>query len=307
MNEQIQGTTESLVEEKAVTTDAADTGAPCENPSAAVQPEYAVESQDNGGLAPDVQIETSAQSENPEESAAQEIGAPAVIQQADEPGIEPAAAVDQHPDANLKAAIESMLFASDKPLLIDTLRKVLDNLPGDKIRTLIEHLKAEYESSGRGIRIIEIAGGFQMIATPAFAPFLKKLFKGPQNSEKLSKSAMETLAIIAYKQPLSKLEIESLRRVNVDGVMQTLQEKNIIKVVGRKKTPGRPKVYGTTRFFLEYFGLKSLDELPKIESFPVPADSSAPKDEIEPIENDETKQADTEEGQDVVTETTVAG
>jgi segregation and condensation protein B len=90
--------------------------------------------------------------------------------------------------------------------------------------------------------------------------------------------------------------------------MQTLQEKNIIKVVGRKKTPGRPKVYGTTRFFLEYFGLKSIDELPKIESFPVPDVSSTPKDEIEPIaENDESRQADTQEAQNVITETTVAG
>lgn len=268
MNEQIQGTTESIIEEKAVTVDGADTRAPDENTSAAVQTEDAVKNRGDSGLSSDT----------------------------------------QNADVNLRAAIESMLFASEKPLMIDTLRKVLDNLPGDKIRALIEQLKKEYESAGRGIRIIEIAGGFQMIAAPAFAPFLKKLFKGPQNSDKLSKPAMETLAIIAYKQPLSKLEIESLRRVNVDGVMQTLQEKNIIKVVGRKKTPGRPKVYGTTRFFLEYFGLKSIDELPKIESFPVPDVSSTPKDEIEPIaENDESRQADTQEAQNVITETTVAG
>jgi segregation and condensation protein B len=183
---------------------------------------------------------------------------------------------------NIKAAIEAMLFASDKPLLIEQLRKALDNLEGENIRAIISELKKDYEQANRGIRIFEVAGGFQMIAAPDFASFLKKLFKGPRNSDRLSKQAMETLAIIAYKQPLSKLEIESLRRVNIDGVMQTLLEKNVIRVAGRKKTPGRPKVYGTTRYFLEYFGLKSLEELPKIENFPVPEDS---KDEsIESVE-----------------------
>lgn len=182
---------------------------------------------------------------------------------------------------NLRAAVEAMLFASEKPLLIEQVKKVLDNMPADQVRRIIEELKADYESNSRGIRIFEVAGGFQMIANPTFAPFLKKLFKGPQSADKLSKSGTETLAIIAYKQPLSKLEIESLRQVNVDGVMQTLLDRGLIRVVGRKKTPGRPKVYGTTRQFLEYFGLKSLQELPKIENFPVP-DGIVNNEEIEP-------------------------
>lgn len=182
---------------------------------------------------------------------------------------------------NLRAAVEAMLFASEKPLLIEQVKKVLDNMPADQVRRIIEELKADYESNSRGIRIFEVAGGFQMIANPTFAPFLKKLFKGPQSADKLSKSGTETLAIIAYKQPLSKLEIESLRQVNVDGVMQTLLDRGLIRVVGRKKTPGRPKVYGTTRQFLEYFGLKSLEELPKIENFPVP-DGIVNNEEIEP-------------------------
>ncbi len=182
---------------------------------------------------------------------------------------------------NLRAAVEAMLFASEKPLLIEQVKKVLDNMPADQVRRIIEELKADYESDSRGIRIFEVAGGFQMIANPAFAPFLKKLFKGPQSADKLSKSGTETLAIIAYKQPLSKLEIEALRQVNVDGVIQTLLDRGLIRVVGRKKTPGRPKVYGTTRQFLEYFGLKSLEELPKIENFPVP-DGVLNNEEIEP-------------------------
>ncbi len=173
---------------------------------------------------------------------------------------------------NIKAIIEALLFSSDKPLFIEQIKKVLDNLDAGLIRKSLEDLKTECEQHNRGIRVCEVAGGFQMIAATHFAPFLKKLYKGPQSSEKLSKPAMETLAIIAYKQPLSKMEIEILRKVNSDGVMATLLDKNLIKVTGRKKTPGRPKVYGTTRQFLEYFGLKSLEELPKIDNFPLPPD-----------------------------------
>lgn len=171
------------------------------------------------------------------------------------------------PESNLKSAIEALLFSSEKPLSLEQLRNALgSNLGSDEIRSLIEELKAEYESSQRGMRISEIAGGFQMVTSFVFAPFLKKLYK-ERRVERLSKPALETLAIIAYKQPLTKQEIESLRSVNVDGVMKNLLEKDLIRISGRKKTPGRPYVFGTTRRFLEYFGLKSLEELPKMEDF----------------------------------------
>ena len=173
-------------------------------------------------------------------------------------------------DDNIKAVVEALLFSSEKPLMVEQIRKVLDNLAADQISAKILELKNEYERSNRGMRIYEVAGGYQMITAPVFATFLRKLYKGPQSAEKLSKPALETLAIIAYKQPLSKLEIESLRKVSVDGVMATLLDKNLIRITGRKKTPGRPKVYGTSREFLEYFGLKSLEELPKIDNFPLP-------------------------------------
>ncbi|MDD5348123.1 MAG: SMC-Scp complex subunit ScpB [Candidatus Omnitrophica bacterium] len=172
-------------------------------------------------------------------------------------------------DDNVKAVIEALLFSSDKPLLPDQLRRALDNLDINQVRAKVEELKNEYEHTNRGFRIYEVAGGYQMIAATHFSTFLRKLYKGGQSHERLSRPALETLAIIAYKQPLSKMEIETLRKVNVDGVMETLQEKNLIRVTGRKKAPGRPKVYGTTRQFLEYFGLKSLEELPKIENFPL--------------------------------------
>ena len=185
--------------------------------------------------------------------------------------INPVRNTKAHMDKNkisngVKSVIEALLFASEKPLTIEQVKNVLDNLEGQQIRQLIEELRAEYEQSNRGIRITEIAGGFQMVTQPTLAVFLKKLFKS-RHVERLSKPALETLAIIAYKQPVTKLEIESLRNVNVDGVVRNLLDKDLIRIAGRRKAPGRPFVFGTTRQFLEYFGLKSLGELPKIEEF----------------------------------------
>lgn len=170
------------------------------------------------------------------------------------------------PENNLRAVIEALLFASERPLTLERIKGVLDNLETSQIRALLEELKQEYEQSSRGIRLTEIAGGFQIITAASFSPFLKKLYK-ERASDKLSKPALETLAMIAYKQPVTKLELESLRNVNVDGVMGGLLERNLIRVCGRKKAPGRPKVYGTTSRFLEYFGLKALEDLPRIENF----------------------------------------
>ena len=179
---------------------------------------------------------------------------------------------------NLKSVVEALLFASEKPLSLEQMRNALDNLEATEIRKILEGLKAEYEQSNRGIRLAEIAGGFQMITAPGYAAFLKKLFKG-RRVERLSRPALETLAIIAYKQPLTKLEIESLRNVNADGVMKNLLDKNLVRISGRKKAPGRPFVYGTTRQFLEYFGLKSLEELPKLEELSNLAPQAIEQDE----------------------------
>ncbi len=181
---------------------------------------------------------------------------------------------------NIKSAIEALLFACERPLNIEQLRKALDNMEGSAVRGILERLKSEYEQNNRGMRIIEIAGGFQMVASPGFSPFLKKLFKD-RNTEKLSRPALETLAIIAYKQPVTRHEIGLLRNVNVDGVMKSLLDKSLIRIAGRRKVPGRPFVFGTTRQFLEYFGLKSLDELPKMEEFSAMAGGNAAAEEIE--------------------------
>jgi segregation and condensation protein B len=167
---------------------------------------------------------------------------------------------------NAKSVIEALLFSSERPVALEQIKKVLDGYDTSAIRTLLEELSKEYDAAKRGMRIIEIAGGFQMITAADFAPFLKKFYK-ERKVERLSRQALETLAIIAYKQPLTKGEIELLRNVNVDGVMASLLEKNLIRISGRKKAPGRPYLFGTTRQFLEHFGLKSLEELPKMEDF----------------------------------------
>lgn len=182
----------------------------------------------------------------------------------------------------IKAVIEALFFSSDRPLTLEQIKGALDNLEAGEIRKNIEDLKSEYENNNRGVRIIEIAGGFQMITAPAFVSFLRKLYK-QHRAEKLSTAALETLAIIAYKQPLTRLEIESIRNVNVDGMIKNFLDKGLIRISGRKKAPGRPRVYGTTRQFLEHFGLRSLDELPKIEEFLTKnsTDSLAPASKIE--------------------------
>jgi len=185
-------------------------------------------------------------------------------------------------DNNLKSAVEAIIFASEKPVTLEQIKKVLGNLNTASIRNIIDKLRSEYETQNRGFRITEIAGGFQMNACTVFAPFLKKFFK-ERNVGKLSKPALESLAIIAYKQPLTKAEIESLRNVNVDGVIKSLGEKNLIRICGRKKVAGRPFVFGTTRAFLQHFGLKSLEDLPKIEDFTTMAEKIETKNDIDLI------------------------
>jgi len=193
-------------------------------------------------------------------------------------------------DNNLKSAIEALIFASEKPITLEQIKNVLGGPDGASINKIIAELKTDYQTQNRGLRVVEIAGGFQMTTCSNFAPFLKKLFKN-RYSDKLSKPALESLAIIAYKQPLTKSEIASLRNVNVDGVIKSLIDKSLIRICGRKKIPGRPYVFGTTREFLEHFGLKSLQDLPKMEDFTVLAQEKEAQAEIKAIaqENLEVK------------------
>ena len=161
-----------------------------------------------------------------------------------------------------KQIVEGLLFASDEPLTIEQLGGVLE-LPAEEIRALVASLRQEYVEQQRALTILEVAGGFQMAAIPDVAPWIRQCYR-QAHKERLSKPALETLAIMAYKQPITRAEIEAIRGVNVDGVVESLLEKNLIRIMGRKDAPGRPMLYGTTKEFLQYFGLNSLVDLPKL-------------------------------------------
>lgn len=165
-----------------------------------------------------------------------------------------------------KNIIEAMLFVSDKPLFVNEIKSVIEDIDARQVKDIISELSKEHEETKRAFAIKEIAGGFQMITDPVLAPWLKKLYK-TSGSDKLTGPSLETLAIISYKQPVTKPEIETIRGVNVDGVLKTLIEKNLVRIAGRKETVGRPILYGTTSEFLQYFGLNSLEELPRLEEF----------------------------------------
>ena len=181
----------------------------------------------------------------------------------------------------LKLILESILFSAQKPLSIKELRDVFAGAPehaeGNEIvrglkkikeaelSTTLEQLAAEHEAAGRSYRLVCVAGSWQFVTQPEYAPWLKALVGHRIRPPRLSQPALETLAIIAYRQPLTRTEIEAIRGVAVDGVMQTLLERELIEQAGRAEVVGRPMTYGTSAAFLEYFGLRSLEELPAAE------------------------------------------
>ncbi len=162
-----------------------------------------------------------------------------------------------------KALIEAILFISGEPVTLVSLKGVLD-IPESDLKQGVDELIAEYRERDRGLLILEIAQGFQMVTNPLYAKILRK-FTNTATSNKLSMPALETLAIVAYKQPLIKPEIEQIRGVNSDGVIKSLLDKRLIRIVGQKEAPGKPLLYGTTKEFLQYFGLKDLTELPTLK------------------------------------------
>ncbi len=160
-----------------------------------------------------------------------------------------------------KALIEALIFVSGTPLSIKEIQKVT-GFPSGEIEFLLRELMADYRNRESGLEIVEVAEGFQMVTRAEFSDYIRKLKSS--TPPKLSAPAMETLAIIAYKQPITKAEVEEIRGVNSDGVIKNLLDRRLIRVVGKKEAPGRPLLYGTTREFLLYFGLKDLSELPTI-------------------------------------------
>ena len=161
--------------------------------------------------------------------------------------------------------VEALLFASEGPLSAKKIREINPEMGTEgKIKKLINEIDEKYNSQNSPYKIIELAGGFQIVTREEFAPWIAKLYKS-RALQKLTRKGLETLAIIAYKQPITKIEVEKIRGVNTDGVVRTLVERNLITVTGREKAPGNPLLYGTTSYFLEYFGLNDISHLPKLK------------------------------------------
>ncbi|MEW6003082.1 MAG: SMC-Scp complex subunit ScpB [Nitrospirota bacterium] len=166
-------------------------------------------------------------------------------------------------DREKKSVLEILLFLTGEPLTLSAIKDVLE-LPESEIRSLLEEIILEYKERNTGLLIVEIANGYQMVTNPDYSDWVRK-FRSTNISSRLSMPALETLSIIAYKQPIIRAEIEQLRGVNSDSAIRTLLEKRLIKIMGRKESPGRPFLYGTTREFLQYFGLKDITELPTLK------------------------------------------
>jgi segregation and condensation protein B len=184
------------------------------------------------------------------------------------PGGEPAAGADE-PAARLdlrqlKAIVEALIFASPEPLTLRTLFKVLADEPREDVQAALEALEQDYEQRGGGLHLVRVAGGFQITTRPELHDWMRRLFH-ERTTQKLSVQALETLAVIAYRQPVTAAEVMEIRGVNTTGVLSTLLERNLIRITGRKNVVGRPFLYGTTREFLIRFGLKDLNDLPSLE------------------------------------------
>ena len=189
---------------------------------------------------------------------------------------------------HLKPVVEALIFASPEPVTPKTLYKLLDGEPREDVDAALASLRADYERPG-GLQLVEIAGGYQIVTRPEFHEWVRKLFH-ERTTSKLSVQALETLAVIAYKQPVTAAEIAEIRGVSSSGgVLGTLVDRRLIKTVGRKQVVGRPFMYATTREFLERFGLKDLTDLPKVEEmadalgFELPMEVGEPAEKPSPL------------------------
>jgi segregation and condensation protein B len=199
--------------------------------------------------------------------------------------------------AELKAILEALIFASPEPLTPKALYKLLDSEPKEDIQSALDALKSDYAGPG-GLQLVEVAGGFQIVTRPHLHEWVRRLFHD-RATQRLTVQALETLAVVAYKQPITALEIAEIRGVNTAGVLGTLLERHLIKIVGRKHVVGRPFLYATTNDFLIRFGLNDLSDLPKVEDmaealgFEQPAllVERAPTDDMLPLEEPDAEAA----------------
>jgi segregation and condensation protein B len=171
--------------------------------------------------------------------------------------------VDKMKQEELDRTIQALLFTSDKPLSGGVIAGVME-VKEKEIAEAVERINSHLHETGSPVSVRQIAGGYEFLTLPEYAPHIKKLYKN-RFMTRLSRPSLEVLAIIAYKQPITKQEVESIRGVNSDGVYHTLLERKLVKIAGRKEAPGRPLLYATTKEFMGYLGINSMDDLPKIE------------------------------------------
>ena len=206
--------------------------------------------------------------------------------------------------AEVKAVVEALIFASPDPMTPKMLFKLLAEEPKEDVLAAIEALKADYENRP-GLQMVEVAGGYQIVTRPDLHEWVRRLFH-ERSSSKLTVQGLETLAVIAYKQPITALEITEIRGVNTSGVLSTLLERHLIKIVGRKNVVGRPFLYATTKEFLIRFGLKDLHDLPKIEDmaealgFDPPAGlmETTPREDMLPLDEEDLESLKVEDQSD---------
>jgi segregation and condensation protein B len=205
--------------------------------------------------------------------------------------------------AELKAIVEALIFASPEPLTPKQIYKLLESEPKEDIQAAIAAVKRDYDRPG-GLQFVEVAGGFQIVTRPDLHEWVRRLFH-ERSTQKLTVQSLETLAVIAYKQPITALEVAEIRGVNTAGVLNTLLERHMVKIVGRKQVVGRPFLYATTKEFLIRFGLNDLSDLPKVEDmaealgFEPPAllVEQTPPEESLPLEEPDAEVDETPRGQ----------
>jgi segregation and condensation protein B len=185
----------------------------------------------------------------------------------------------------LKSVLESLLFVAEVPLTISRMSELVEGVHKNEILSVLNELQAEYEAGARGLRLAEVAGGYQLRTPKENADWVKNLYKG--RPARMTRATLETLAIIAYKQPITRAEIEAVRGVDVEGVLSTLMERRLVRIVARKDVPGRPFLYGTTREFLELFNLKDLTNLPTLKEMEEMTLPQAPESETPPVRSEE--------------------
>jgi segregation and condensation protein B len=181
-------------------------------------------------------------------------------------------------EISLKQIVESIIFVSDAPLTLDRICSVLEEFERDEIREAIAAVTAECRESGRGVELTLVAGGYQFRSRPELADYIRRLKR--VKPARFSPSSMETLAIIAYRQPVTRAEIEYLRGVDSGGVLKSLLDKKLIRIIGKKDIPGKPLIYGTTKEFMETFSLKDLASLPTLREIEELAESGDDMDQV---------------------------